>query len=88
MATQSEVVAHAQLVGGSSTTMHSHAGGGDNSFLRYRLAGRYHSCFPDSNGTLALTINRLYAVPFITVDAKTITRQFMLLLLGHQLTAD
>jgi hypothetical protein len=38
------------------------------------LAGRYHSCFPDSTSTLALTINRLYAVPFIVVDAKTITR--------------
>jgi hypothetical protein len=75
MATQAEAVAHSQLVGGTATTLHSHAGGsGDYSPLRYRLAGRYHSCFPDSNGTLALTINRLYAVPFIIIDAKTITR--------------
>jgi len=47
---------------------------GDYFFLRYRLAGRYHTCFPDSNGTLALTINRLYAVPFYVVQALTITR--------------
>jgi hypothetical protein len=50
------------------------SGVGDFALLRYRKAGRYHSCFPDSNGTLALTINRLYAVPFMVVDAKTITR--------------
>jgi hypothetical protein len=42
--------------------------------MRYRLGSRYHTSFFDSNGTLALTINRLYAVPFMTADAKTITR--------------
>src|SRR4030042_3995238 len=56
-------------------TSHTHSGGGgDYSPLRYRLAGRYHSAFPDSNSTLVLTINRLYAIPFMVVDAKTITR--------------
>lgn len=75
MATQAEEVAAAALVGGAQTALHSHAGGGgDYSFLRYRLAGRYHSAFPDSNTTLALTTYRIYAIPFIVVDAKTITR--------------
>jgi hypothetical protein len=40
----------------------------------YRLAGRYHSTFPDSNTTLALTINRLYAIPFMVSETKTISR--------------
>lgn len=74
MAVQTEQVAAAGLVGGGSTALHSHPGGGDNSPLRYRLSGRYHSALPDSNGTLALTVNRLYAIPFVVVDAKTITR--------------
>ena len=75
MTKQGELFAHAELVGGAATTLHSHAGGaGDYAPLRYRLAGRYHSCFPDSNGTLALTINRLYAVPFYVVQALITTR--------------
>lgn len=40
----------------------------------YRLASRYHTSFPDSNGTLALTTGRLYAIPFMVADTKTITR--------------
>ena len=44
------------------------------SWATYRLTSRYHTSFPDSNGTLALTLGRLYAIPFMVADAKTVTR--------------
>jgi hypothetical protein len=75
MTVEKKQIAHPDLVGGVQTTLHSHAGGsGDYALLGYRRAGRYHSCFPDSNGTLALTINRLYAVPFFAVKSLNISR--------------
>jgi len=44
------------------------------SLLRYRLSGQYHSAFTAYHTTITLTTNRLYAIPFITANAKTITR--------------
>lgn len=83
MATQTVVVAHPELVGGSTTTLHSHSGGGssapDRSYFRKVGTYTYEAWYTSPNtGTAlttgAVTLGRLYAVPFISSKAGTLDR--------------
>ncbi len=79
MTKQSTAVAHADLVGGGATTLHSHSGGTscpDISYYKRTGTTRErwytvpHTCTAMTVST-ALTANRIYAHPFVV--AKTIT---------------
>lgn len=83
MATQAELVAAAELVGGGTTALHSHSGGGgatqDISYYRHVGTNKYEAWYTSpTTGTAlttgALTANRLYATPFICPTAITIDR--------------
>jgi hypothetical protein len=64
MALQSEPVAHPNLVGGSDTTLHSHAGGGSGPTIKAgtittdgggAATVSFNTAFPDTNYAILLT---------------------------------
>jgi hypothetical protein len=83
MATQIEAVAAAALVGGGQTGLHSHSGGGsstpDRSYFRKVGTTTYEAWYTSPNTGAALTatavtLGRLYAIPFISSKAGTLDR--------------
>jgi hypothetical protein len=84
MGTQTEAVAAAALVGGAETGLHTHPGGGgsstpDRSYFRKVGTTTYEAWYTSPNtGTAltatAVTLGRLYAIPFISSKAGTLDR--------------